>query len=174
LSIKVPLVFSQDNYYPLMSPLPIHVGFVGLSKTGWASSALAPAMFMLKDKYTLVAVSTSSPESASASAEKYTKDLGYLVKSYHGDTSRVAGDPGVGLVAVAVRAVNHRAAVLPAIEAGKDIFIEWPAGANLKETTEIEEAARRKGIRTMVGLQSRHSPVITKVSLACLVLVSPL
>jgi hypothetical protein len=148
-----------------MSSLPIPVGFVGLSKIGWASKALAPAMLQHKDKYALKAVSTSSLESAKASAEKYTKELGYPVKAYHGDTSQVARDPDVGLVVVAVKAPNHRAAVLPAIEAGKDIFIEWPVGANLKETTEMADAARRIGIKTMVGLQGGHSPMIRKVSL---------
>jgi predicted dehydrogenase len=144
--------------------MSIPVGFVGLSKTGWASSALAPALFQHEDKYTLKAVSTTSPESASASAEKYTSDLGYPVKAYHGDTSQIAGDPDVGLVVVSVKAPNHKAAVLPAIEAGKDIFIEWPAGANVEQTTEIADAARRKGIRAIVGLQGRHSPVFTTVS----------
>jgi predicted dehydrogenase len=144
--------------------MSIKVGFVGLSKTGWASSALFPAMFQHKDKYTLKAVSTTSSESALASAEKYTSDLGYLIKAYHGDTSQIAGDPDVDLVVVAVKAPNHRRAVLPAIEAGKDIFLEWPAGANLKETIEIADAARKKGIRVVVGLQGRHSPAFTKVS----------
>jgi predicted dehydrogenase len=144
--------------------MSIPVGFIGLSKTGWASSTLAPAMFQHKDKYTLKAVSTTSLESASASAAKYTGDLGYPVKAYHGDTSQIAGDPDVGLVVVAVKAPQHRAAVLPAIEAGKDVFIEWPAGANVKQTTEIADAAHRKGIRAIVGLQGRHSPVFTKVS----------
>jgi len=147
-----------------MSSSPIQVGFIGLSKTGWASTALAPSMLQFKDKYALKAVSTSSPESASASAEKYTNELGYPVKAYHGDASQIANDSGVGLVVVSVKAPLHRALVLPAIEAGKDVFIEWPAGANLKETTEIADAARQKGVKTIVGLQGRHSPVITKVS----------
>jgi predicted dehydrogenase len=153
---------------------PIQVGFVGLSKTGWAASALAPSMLQHKDKYVLKAVSTSSLESATASAEKYTKELGYPVKPYHGDVSQIAGDSDVDLVVVAVKARDHKAAVLPAIEAGKDIFIEWPAGVNLSETTEIADAARQKGIRTMVGLQGRHGPVITKVSPKNLKFVSPL
>jgi predicted dehydrogenase len=144
--------------------MSIKIGFVGLSSTGWASSALFPAISQHKDKYTLKAVSTTSPESAAISAEKYTTDLGYPIKAYHGDTSRIAGDPDVDLVVVSVKAPKHREAVLPAIQAGKDIFLEWPAGANLKETIEIADAARRKGIRAMVGLQGRHSPVFTKVS----------
>ncbi|KAH9926364.1 hypothetical protein B0H21DRAFT_839432, partial [Amylocystis lapponica] len=49
------------------------------------------------------------------------------------------------------------------IEAGKDLFIEWPAGRNLQETVALAEAAKRKGIRTMVGLQSRQSPALNKL-----------
>jgi hypothetical protein len=62
-----------------------------------------------------------------------------------------------------VNAALHRETVLPAIEAGKDVFVEWPAGNGLKESIELAEASRRKGIRTMVGLQGRNTPVVKKV-----------
>jgi predicted dehydrogenase len=125
--------------------------------------ALVPSLLSLPDKYTLTALSTTSEASATESAKKQTDAVGHPVKAYHGDTSRIANDPDVDFVAVAVRAPSHKAAVLPAIEAGKDIFIEWPVGASSKETAEIAEAARKKGVRTMVGLQGRHSPVAKKV-----------
>jgi predicted dehydrogenase len=143
---------------------PIKVGFVGLSSTGWASIALAPALLQpgLSSSFTLTAVSTSSAASASASAKKYSDQVGHPVKPYHGDTSQIANDPDVDLVAVAIKAPLHKAALLPAIEAGKDVFVEWPAGVGLRESIEIAEAAEKKGIKTMVGLQGRHSPVVKK------------
>jgi predicted dehydrogenase len=143
--------------------MSIRVGFVGLSKTGWASTALAPALLQLADQYRLTALSTSSDESASVTAKKYSDQVGHLVKAYHGDTSQIASDPDVDLVVVAVNAALHRETVLPAIEAGKDVFVEWPAGNGLKESIELAEASRRKGIRTMVGLQGRNTPVVKKV-----------
>lgn len=141
---------------------PIKVGFVGLSSSGWASSVLAPSL-LNSDRFTLAAVSTTSSESANASAEKYSAIVGHPVKPYYGSTSKIANDPDVDLVAVAVRTPSHRDAVLPVIEAGKDLFIEWPAGNGLKETQEFAAAAHAKGIRTIVGLQGRHTAVVKKV-----------
>ena len=47
-----------------------------------------------------------------------------------------------------------------AIEAGKDVFCEWPLGANTKEAEDLVARARKKNVRTMVGLQRRASPLI--------------
>ncbi|KAJ7107044.1 NAD-binding Rossmann fold oxidoreductase [Mycena epipterygia] len=143
---------------------PLRVGFVGLSSSGWASMALGPALLhpSLASKYCLTAVSTTSEASASASAKKYSTET-RRVKAFHGDTAAIAKDPAVDFVIVAVRAPAHKAAILPVISAGKDFFIEWPAGMNLKETTEIAQAAQLKGVKTMVGLQGRYTPVVRKI-----------
>ncbi|KAF8965736.1 NAD-binding Rossmann fold oxidoreductase [Flammula alnicola] len=144
---------------------PINVGFIGLSAKGWASSALAPSLLQpsLQGKYNLVAVSTTSEASAKASAQKYGVQVGHEVKAYHGDSSQIAADPGVDLVIVSVKAPLHKQVVLPVIEAKKPFFVEWPAGASLKETLEIAEAAKKQNVRSIVGLQGRSSPVIKKV-----------
>ncbi|KAF9044952.1 oxidoreductase [Panaeolus papilionaceus] len=144
---------------------PINVGFVGLSTSGWASFCLAPALLdpRLEGKYRLVAVSTSSPASAKATAELYSEETGNKVKAYHGSSRRIASDPNVDLVAVSVKAPLHKELALPAIEAGKDLFVEWPAGASLQETIEIAEAAKRKGVKTIVNLNARNSLVVRKI-----------
>ncbi|KAF8884992.1 NAD-binding Rossmann fold oxidoreductase [Infundibulicybe gibba] len=146
-----------------MSSTRINVRFVGLSEQGWASTMLAPAMLKLADKYALKAVSTRSLESAQASAAKQAGLTGAAIKAYHGDTAHIAHDPDVDLIAVSVKAPDHKMAALPVIEAGKDLFIEWSAGATVEETTELANAARVKGVRTMVGLQGRQMPVIKKI-----------
>ena len=147
-----------------MSTPPIKVGFVGLSQVGWATAALVPVLLhpALAGQYRLTALSTRSEASASATAQIYSK-VGQPVKAYHGDTSQIASDPDVDLVAVSVRAAHSKDAALPAIEAGKDVFIEWPLSASLQETIELVEASRRKGVRSMVGLQGRHSTAVKKV-----------
>lgn len=142
----------------------INVGFVGLSSAGWAANTLAPAITHSSlNTYDLIALSTTSETSAQASAEKYSKELGHPVKAYFGDTSKIANDPDVNLVVISVKAPQHKQAVLPVIEAKKDFFIEWPAGASIEETEEIAAAARKQGVRTIVGLQGRHSYVSIKV-----------
>ena len=142
---------------------PIRVGFIGLSKSGWASIALAPTLLNNRDKYDLVAISTTSSLSATESAEKYSATVGHPVKAYYGDSEQVANDPNVDLVAIAVRAPFHHATIVPVLEAGKDIFVEWPVGANLNQTLNIAQRAAQKKIRTLVGLQGRQSTVIRKV-----------
>jgi len=126
--------------------------------------ALAPALLhpSLASRYRLTAVSTTSEASASASAKTYSTETN-LVKPFCGDTGSIAKDPEVDFVVVAVRAPGHKEAILPVITAEKNFFIEWPAGMNLKETKEIAQAARLKGLKTMVGLQGRFAPVVRQV-----------
>lgn len=145
---------------------PIGVGFVGLSTTGWASTVLAPSLLQpsLQNKYKLVAVSTTSEASSTASAKKHSEQLGHTVKAYHGDTAQVAADADVDLVIVSIKTPYHKPAVLSVISQKKNFFLEWPAGRGLQETVEIAEAAHKQGVKSIVGLQARNSPVIKKVS----------
>ncbi|KAF5345628.1 hypothetical protein D9758_015162 [Tetrapyrgos nigripes] len=142
---------------------PIHLGFIGLSSQGWAAGTLAVPLFKpaLTSKYSVVAVTTSNPDSAAESAKKYSelgstttgKDI--KVKSYHGATGaeEISADPDVDMVAMSIKTMLHRDAALKVIEAGKDLFLEWPAGKSAKETEELYEAAKKKGIKTVVGTQ---------------------
>ncbi|KZT66085.1 oxidoreductase [Daedalea quercina L-15889] len=145
--------------------MTIRLGFVGLSSQGWASQMLAPSLLQapLNSAYTLAAVSTSNANSAAASAEEYSELTRHSVKPYHGSTAGIAADPELDFIAVAVKTPEHKTAVLPIIEAGKNFFIEWPAGKSLQETTEIADAARKKGLKTMVGTQCRQSRAIQKI-----------
>ena len=146
---------------------PIKVGFIGLSTQGWAANITGPALIHpnMRDKFDLVALSTTSPSSSHASAEKYSQQVGHAIKAYHGpeSSSQIASDPEVDLVAVSVKVMYHKEVVLRVIEAGKDFFLEWPAGRSTEETREIARAARREGVRSIIGLQGRHSAALVKV-----------
>lgn len=142
---------------------PIKVGVIGLSSTGWASTALAPGL-LNAPSFSLTAVSTSSAASAEVSAQKYTELTGHPVKAFHGAASGIANDKDVDLVAVSVKAPSHKEAALAVIEAGKNLFVEWPAGSSVKETEEIAAAAKAKGVKAFVGLQGRHTPAAKKAS----------
>jgi len=151
---------------------PIRLGFVGLSSSGWASSNLAPPLFQpsLSSKYHVVAVSTSNPDSAAESAQKYSelgsKAIGrdIKVKAYHGSAEHISADSDIDMVAVSIKTMLHKEAALKVIEAGKDLFLEWPAGKNAKETEELYEAAKKKGIKSLIGTQFRFSSFAREVS----------
>ncbi|KAF9069778.1 hypothetical protein BDP27DRAFT_1200151, partial [Rhodocollybia butyracea] len=118
---------------------PIRLGFIGLSTTGWAATALAPPLFRapLSSEFSLVAVSTRNADSAQASAKKYSELASGTVKAYHGSAEHIAADRDVDMLVVAVRVTHHKEVALKVIEGGKDLFIEWPIGRNLEETKEI-------------------------------------
>lgn len=148
---------------------PIKLGVIGLSSQGWAASYLIPPIFdlLFSSKYVLTALCTSSEASAQASAEKYTQLAGHAVKAYHGERGYhdIANDPDVDVVAVSVKIPNHHKAIMPAIEAGKDVFVEWSPGKNLAETIQIAEAANAKGIRSLVGAQGMQGATAKKVNI---------
>ncbi|KAF9499302.1 NAD(P)-binding protein [Pleurotus eryngii] len=148
------------------SEQPIRVGFIGLSATGWAAHALFPSLRApsVRNLYSITALCTSSPTSAAAAAAHYGRLIGSPIKHFHGTDGikELAFDPEVDLVVVSVKAPSHRTPILAAINAGKDVFAEWPIGTSLQQMEEIEQRAKDKGVTVVVGLQGRQSVAITK------------
>ncbi|KAF2024167.1 NAD-P-binding protein [Setomelanomma holmii] len=148
---------------------PIRVGIIGLSSVtdnipgspgdGWAASAHLP--YLLKSPhYNITALCNSSVKSAEAAIQRH--NLPPSTKAY-GSPEDVANDPNVDLVVCSVRVDRHYALTMPSLEAGKAVFVEWPLGSNLQQAEEMLAAAKKRGSKTIVGLQSRPSPFIQKV-----------
>ncbi|KAH6872244.1 NAD-binding Rossmann fold oxidoreductase family protein [Alternaria rosae] len=134
------------------------IGLIGLSAKGsWASRSHLPYL-QRTPHYTITALQNSSLASAQASAKQYSLDSA----STHDSPSSVAQDPNVDIIAVSVNVPEHYALIRPALEAGKDVFCEWPLARNAEEAEELTALAKEKGIRTMVGLQARQNPSILK------------
>jgi predicted dehydrogenase len=65
---------------------------------------------------------------------------------------------------VSVKASLHYLATVPAITAGKDVFVEWPLGRTASEAAEILSLSKKHNTKlAVVGLQARFSPVIQKI-----------
>ncbi len=134
----------------------IGVGIIGgTADRGWAMSAHIPALQSL-DGYELRAVSTSRPESARAAADAF----GVPACT---DPAELSGRDDVDLVVVSVKVPTHLALVTAAIEAGKDVYCEWPLGNGLAESEHLAALARQRGVRSHVGLQVRSAPPIRYV-----------
>jgi predicted dehydrogenase len=110
--------------------------------------------------YEIVAVANSSIESANRSIRHH--GLPSSTKAY-GSALDIAKDPDVDLVVVSVNVKDHFALTKPAIENGKNVFVEWPLGATTAEARELTELAAAKGIKTNVGLQIRVDPLVQKL-----------
>jgi predicted dehydrogenase len=135
----------------------IRVGIVGASpQRGFASLAHVPALQALP-QFEIVAICTSRQESADAAARHYGVPLAFA------DAATMAQHPDIDLVTVSVKAPDHYKPVMAAIEAGKHVYCEWPLGRVTDEAVRMRDAARRRGIRHVVGLQGQVSPAIAYV-----------
>jgi predicted dehydrogenase len=128
----------------------LRVGLIGAAGR-WGPRAHVPALKGVPENE-LSAVCTAHDDTARAAAEKFAVTRAY------GNDKELDADPQVEAVAVAVRVPAHYELTKNALEAGKHVFCEWPLGANTKEAEELAALARKKNVRTMVGLQRRESP----------------
>jgi predicted dehydrogenase len=129
---------------------PLRVGLIGAGGR-WGPRAHVPALQGLAETE-LYAVCTAHADTAQAAANKFGVECAY------GSDQAMNANPQVEAVSVAVRVPAHHALCKNAIEAGKHVFCEWPLGANTREAEELAGLARKKNVRTMVGLQRRASP----------------
>ncbi|KAF2100505.1 putative NAD binding Rossmann fold oxidoreductase [Rhizodiscina lignyota] len=140
----------------------IRLGIIGLSASdeAWTSGTHAVPLLQepLSSKYKITAISTSSKETALASAKRW----GIPPEKAYTSAEQIAADPDVDMVVVGVKLPMHRDLTLPALNAGKDVFVEWPLATNLQQVKELQEAATKSGVRTVIGLQARASPAILK------------
>lgn len=80
----------------------------------------------------------------------------------YGDVESLVRDPNVDLVVVSVKTPEHYRLAKPALEGQKDVFVEWPLGANLKQAEELAALAKSQNVRNVIGLQARQAPAILK------------
>ncbi|KAI4593151.1 hypothetical protein KJ359_010075 [Pestalotiopsis sp. 9143b] len=144
----------------------IRVGLIGLGTSSermtagtWGVTAHLRPLQALED-YEIVAVANSTADSARRSIEHH--GLPAETKAY-GSPEDIAADPNVDLVVVSVNVAKHFHLAKPALEKGKDVFVEWPLGASVAEAEELTRLATVNNVRTMVGLQARADPAILKL-----------
>jgi predicted dehydrogenase len=129
---------------------PLRVGLIGAAGR-WGPRAHVPALKGVPEAQ-LYAVCTAHADTARAAADQFG------VARAYGSDRELNANAEVDAVAVAVRVPAHYELTKNAIEAGKHVFCEWPLGANTKEAEELAALARKKNVRTVVGLQRRASP----------------
>lgn len=143
----------------------IRTAIIGLSSsatTSWASNAHLPYLLSPRGraKYHIVALCNSSVAAAKAAIEAYR--LPQETRAY-GDPAVLAADPDIDLVVCCTRVDVHYKTVKSSIEAGKDVFVEWPLAHDIQHVRELADLARQKGVRTAIGLQGRLARVVVKI-----------
>lgn len=146
---------------------PIRVGLIGLASK--VSEGYTPGEWGVNHLkalgaspyYQLVAVCNSSVESAAKAIEFHGLEKS-TVKAY-GSPQDLAADKNVDMVVVSVSVEKHVALATPSIEAGKDIFIEYPVAPTIQECEALYLLAEKCGVKTMTGTQAYSDPAIAKL-----------
>jgi predicted dehydrogenase len=127
----------------------IRVGIVGLGH--WSEYGHLPSLKLLPE-YELTAVYSRSQEKAASLVTRY--GFKYAVASLQ----ELVSHPEVDLVLVLTPAFQHEEGIRAAIEAGKDVYCEWPLTPSTALSKELLALADKAGVRTIVGLQRRLNP----------------
>jgi predicted dehydrogenase len=69
------------------------------------------------------------------------------------------GHPGVDIVSICTPQHVHCENVLAAAEAGKHMIIEKPVAISLRQVSQMRDAVRRSGVRTVVSFVLRWNPL---------------
>ncbi|KAE9376596.1 NAD(P)-binding protein [Stipitochalara longipes BDJ] len=146
----------------------VRVGLVGLNapysgaptETNWAASSHLPYL-LSSSKYELVALQNSSAERAALAIKAY--DLNPAKVRAYGTPEELASDPNVDLVVTSIRVDRHAGSLIPAIKAGKDVYVEWPIDSNYTKAKELTDLVKFHGVRNVVGLQDGFTPIATKI-----------
>ncbi len=132
----------------------IRLGVIGANiHRGWAPRSHLPAI-AASPEFELTAVCTTRMESAEESREKFGARLAF--DDYH----EMLAHPDIDAVAVSLRVPAHYEPTMDALKAGKHVYTEWPLGRTTAEAQEMADMALAKGLRNMVGLQSRANPAM--------------
>jgi len=76
----------------------------------------------------------------------------------YGDYQKLLADPRVNAVAIATPNLLHREMLPAAIQAGKHVLCEKPAGVNIAEALAMQKAADSAKTVVMFGMQYRNQP----------------
>jgi len=105
-----------------------------------------------KGEHQVVACAARSGDSAQEFASKHGIPRAY------GDYAKLATDPEVQVIYVASINPAHLPMVRMYLEAGKAVLCEKPLAMNMKETKELVELSRSKGVFLMEAIWSRCLP----------------
>ena len=133
----------------------IRIGAVGANVAGWANPHLQAIASL--PQFEITATCTTRMESARESAEAFGASLAF------DDYREMVKSDAVDAVLVCLQAPRHVGPTTAALEAGKHVYTEWPFGKDLAEAQQMAALAREKGVRTMVGIQARSSPIYARL-----------
>lgn len=130
----------------------LRIGIIGANPSnGWAGRSHMPGIKAGVPGIELVGVSTTRQGSADEAAALFGAEHAF------DDHRKMLEREDIDVAAVVVKLPLHYDLAKDIIESGKNVYVEWPLGTTTAQAEELAALAKEKGVRTVVGLQSRRS-----------------
>ena len=129
----------------------IRVGIIGTG--GWAQYGHIPVLQSL-DGFEVVALAGRDL----SKVRQYAIDFG--IRLAFGSAKELIAHPEVDLVVILTPTPEHGRLAKAVIEAGKDVFAEWPLSTSTLESEAILAQAQARGVKHVIGLQRRFAPAV--------------
>lgn len=133
----------------------VRIGLVGTGYIGRCHAiayAQAPTLFPLKGELHLEYLAEINQELA----EKKAKEFGFARAI--GDWRELVADPNVDVVDICTPNFLHKEIALAAIANGKHVYSEKPLALTAADAKEMVEAAKKAGVKTLVGFNYMKNP----------------
>ncbi|MEG9489545.1 Gfo/Idh/MocA family oxidoreductase [Mannheimia indoligenes] len=133
----------------------VKIGLVGTGYIGRCHAiayAQAPTLFPLKGKLQLEYLA----EINQALAEQKALEFGFNRAT--GDWRKLVADPNVDVVDICTPNFLHKEIALEAIKYGKHVYSEKPLALTAADAKEMVEAAKKAGVKTLVGFNYMKNP----------------
>ncbi len=128
----------------------------GILSTGYIANLFAEGLTALDDA-TLTAVGSRGQANAEAFGETWN------VPHRHGSYEALANDPDIDVIYVGTPHPFHYENTLMCLNAGKHVLVEKPFAMNARQTREMIDLARQKGLFLMEAMWTRFLPAMVQV-----------
>ena len=130
---------------------------MGISGIGWCAAQHITA-FQKNPHARVTWLHSRDPERARATLEKHQLSLpeARLTTRYED----LLEAPDVDIISIATPNHLHAAQAVAGARAGKHLVVEKPTGLDEQELTQIRDAVREAGVRTIVSFELRYNPYL--------------
>jgi predicted dehydrogenase len=139
----------QGEVQHRMADGKVRIGVIGVGR--WANSIHVPQI-LSHPGAELVALCARTDSKVRAAGDQFG------VKRVYTDAVQMLDDGDLDAVTISTTHNAHYSVAMAALERGLHVFCEKPLGLNSRETGEMAQAARERGLKTMVAFTNRWVP----------------
>jgi predicted dehydrogenase len=143
--------------------MPLKWGIIGTGTRGNFTHVSALNALASDHEHELVALCDVAEDRLLGASKRVEKASGKQAVAVYPDYQKLLAHPDLNAVVIATPNLLHREMLQAALQAGKHVLCEKPAGVSLSDAAEMQRMADAAKTVVMFGMQYRHNPKNAKV-----------